>query len=225
MIVHAPRSRLRLTEADLRFLEQALDAPDAAGEALRQLLSDSEDWPRILRLTPVVRAVLEPPGLSSVSPALLFLVLLLRLFEDAGYDEPEVADYVAGVLAANVRRADGSPRQRSKSEWIHASDFLHQIASAAGPAGAYPWQVAAGERFLLLAGMFPEFLQQREQRRGAPGLAFYEAFARQSYHAASLHPQASADRIAGVFEKLAEHLEIARGCLNRMASDYLFLSN
>ena len=99
-------------------------------------------------------------------------------------------------------------------------DFLSVIQSTRGIL-RFHLEVAAGDQFLVLTGLFPEFLDQRSGRHGAPGIGFYESFARQAYHSAAGRPgiDPTARQLFGL---LSETFPLARRSLNRMCDRCLF---
>ena len=66
----------------------------------------------------------------------------------------------------------------------HASDFI-AIISSAKDRMRFHLQVAAGNQFLVLSGLYPEFLRRRSEDWGGPGLEFYESFAQQAFRSAA----------------------------------------
>jgi hypothetical protein len=210
-------ARAGITSSDMSFIESLLTGEN---QAISRLWSDPEAVTAILDLKEIHRALLESPVALPVSPSLYFYVLVRHAFIDGGIDHPDLADYVAGVL---VEKLSGRPDPRSgaMAGWVtHAVDFLSVIQSTRGIL-RFQLEVAAGDQFLVLTGLFPGFLDQRSERHGAPGIAFYESFARQAYRSASgrhgIDPSAR-----HLFGLLAESFPLARRSLNRMSDRCLF---
>ena len=89
----------------------------------------------------------------------------------------------------------------------------------------YHLQVAAGNQFLILTGLYPDFLTHRNQRGEAPDLEFYETFARRAYRGAAdsrLSPDAASRHL---LESLSESMPVARRSLNRLAEELVFLGD
>lgn len=210
-------ARAGITSADFAFMESLL----AEGcEAMANLRTDPEAVTAILDLKEIQRALLESPVALPVSPSLYFYVLVRHAFLDSGIDHAELADYVAGVL---VEKLDGRPDRRSGAMpvWVtHAVDFLSVIQSAHGIL-RFHLEVAAGDQFLVLTGLYPEFLDHRAERHGAPGIGFYESFARQAYHSAAGQPGIDSST-RNLFGLLSETFPLARRSLNRMCDRCLF---
>jgi hypothetical protein len=49
-------------------------------------------------------------------------------------------------------------------------------------------QVAAGNQFLVLTGLLPSFISKRNERCGAPDLAFYKSVARHAFQGPPIAP-------------------------------------
>lgn len=212
-------ARAGITPADITFMEGLLSTRGGS-TALASLWEDPEALGAILDLKEIHRALLESPVALPVSPSLYFYVLVRHAFLDGGIDPPELADYVAGVLVEKLsRRPD--PRSGAMPDWVtHTVDFVSVIQSSHG-ALRFHLEVAAGDQFLVLTGLYPEFLDHRAGRHGAPGVDFYEAFARHAYRRAAGHPGLSpASR--DLFGLLSEAFPLARLSLNRMSDRCLF---
>lgn len=74
-------------------------------------------------------------------------------------------------------------------------------------------------------GTLSRFLERRAERRGAPGLGYYESVARHSFRTAGQHPLATEYAVREVYGRLAECFTETRRALNRMAESRLFLGS
>ncbi len=212
-------ARAGITPADITFIESLL-AAGGQSAAMASLWADPAAVTAILDLKEILRSLLESPVTLPVSSSLYFYVLVRHAFLDGGIDHPELADYVAGVLVEKLgSRPD--PRPGAMPGWMtHAVDFLSVIQSSHGIL-RFHLEVAAGDQFLVLTGLYPEFLDHRALRRGAPGMVFYETFGRQAYHSAAGRPgiNASSRELLGL---LSETFTLVRRSLNRMSDRCLF---
>ncbi len=211
-------ARAGFTKADIEFIASLHQERQAA--AITALAGDLDCLQSLLDQPILRKTLLESPVALPVSPSLYFYVLVRQALLDGGIDHVGLTDHIAGVLVdklPTMPRASGAVPQ-----WAtHAVDFIALIRNASGLLRVH-LEVAAGDQFLVLTGLFPEFIQERRDRCGAPGLGFYESFARQSYH------QASAQALLGrdsreLFGLLAEVFPIARRSLTRMREHCLFL--
>jgi len=218
-----PSIRTRFTGADLDFLATVL-APGEQRLHLEKLWSDPDALREMLDLKEVFRGLLDSPSAIQVSPRFYFYVLVRHAFLQAGLADADLADYVAGVLAKRVAPAAGDFLQDVARGYTHASDFIAIISNAQGRM-RFHLQVAAGNQFLALTGLYPEFLKSRCEKRGAPDLEFYESFAQRSYRGAAENRSGSGKASRQLFGALADALPTARRSLNRMAEEFVFLGD
>lgn len=212
-------ARAGITPADVAFVESAL-AAGGKSAALAKLWNDPEAVTSLLDLKEIHSALLESPVALPVSPSLYFYVLVRHAFVDGGIDHPGLADYVAGVLVEKLDSRHAS-RPGSMPGWVtHAVDFVSVIQSTGGML-RFQLEVAAGDQFLVLTGIYAGFLHQRAERSGAPGPAFYESFARQSYRNAANRPGVACD-VRELLGLLSETFPLARASLNRMTERCFF---
>ncbi len=216
-----PSSRDRFTGADFEFLTEVL-APGEQRRHLAKLWDDPDALRGMLDLKEVLRAVLDSPSALRVSPAFYFYVLVRHAFLQADLTDPDLADYVAGVLAKRISPDPEDPLQDVARGFTHAADFLAIISPARGRM-RFHLQVAAGNQFMVLTGLYSGFLKHRSHRNGAPDLAFYESFAQQAFRGAADNPQAPGNAPRHLLGALAEAMPQARLSLNRMAEEFVFL--
>ena len=218
-----PSSRNRFTGADLDFLAAVL-APGEQRLHLEKLWGDSDARREMLDLKEVFRGLLDSPSAIQVSPRFYFYVLVRHAFLAADLCDPELANYVAGLMTKQISPSPEDPLQDIVRGFTHAADFIPIIASAQGRM-KFHLQVAAGNQFLILTGLYPTFLKRRSEKRGAPDLEFYESFAQQSFRDAARNcagPGNVSQRLCGA---LAEALPTARRSLNRMTEEFVFLGD
>ena len=214
-----PTCRSRFTGADFDFMASAL-APGGPRCHLEKLWDDPDGLREMLDLKEVFRGLLDSPAALRVSPRFYFYVLVRHAFLQADLADVELADYVAGVMAKRVCADDADPLQDVTRGFTHAAQFLSFISSSKGRM-RYHLQVAAGNQFLILTGLYPEFLKRRNQQGQAPDLQFYESFARNAFRgAADYKPGAR-----GLFGSLADAMPTARRSLNRIAEEFVFLGD
>lgn len=213
----------RFTPADFAFLSDVL-SPGEGRRHLWTLWEDPQALRRMLDLKEVLCGLIDSTGALTVSPAFYFYVLVRHSFLDAGIEDPTMADFVAGVMAERVGADPDDVLKSVPSGLTHAADFVSILESAHGRL-RFHLQLAAGNQFLVLTGLFPGFLLRRCQRQGGPGLEFYENFARRAYREAADNTDAPRDVPRRMFGELAEVLPQARRSLNRVAEEFVFLGD
>lgn len=218
-----PTCRNRFTGADFDFVASTL-APEGPRCHLEKLWEDPDGRREMLDLKEIFRSLLDAPAAIRVSPRFYFYVLVRHSFLQADLTDTELADYVAGVLAKRVCAETSDPLQDVTRGFTHAAEFLSFITRSKGRM-RFHLQVAAGNQFLVLTGLYPQYLKHRSDKGEAPDLAFYESFASRSFRdaAANRHTVgAASNRILGT---LADAMPVARRSLNRLAEEFVFLGD
>lgn len=216
--------RERLQSRDFDFVAAALGGGGEGRAFLEGFVDDPEALLAFLDDDHLFRRIMELPSPLAISPELYFFVLVRRSLRDAGIDDAAIADYVAATLAdhAGGSLGGGGASAVPETDFTYYVEFFERI-SEASPTERFFLEVQCGNRFLVLTGLFPRFLERRSERRGAPGLAYYEGVARHSFLAAGSHPLAAEYDLGGVYARLADCFTETRVALNRMAERRLFL--
>jgi hypothetical protein len=79
-----------------------------------------------------------------------------------------------------------------------------------------------GNYSLWLSGLFPDYVVARVQRRGAPGLLYYEDLGATGYQLASCCELADRHGLVGVYSQVASGFRAVRRALNRISDRYFF---
>lgn len=216
-------SRNRFTYADFEFLNEILAGGGQRG-SIAKLWEDPDAFREMIDLKEVLRGILDSPSALRVSPDFYFYVLIRHSFMQAGICDVGVADYVSRVLAKRIDNHSSDPLNDIINGYTHTSDFLAVISTAEGRM-KFHLQVAAGNQFMVLTGLFPSFIQRRNERHGAPDLNFYESFASRSFQGAAENPAACGNVPRKVLGALAEAMPEARRSLNRLADEFIFLGD
>jgi|GEM_PF-380503 len=216
-----PSCRNRFSRMDFDFVASVL-APEGTACHLEKLWEDPDGMREMLDLKEIFRCVIETPAALRVTPRFYFYVLVRHAFLQAELADVELADYVAGVLAKRVCADGTDPLQDVTRGFTHAAEFLSFISSSKGRM-RFHLQVAAGNQFLVLTGLYPDFIRHRNQLGIAPDVEFYESFAQRSFRSAADCCMASRSASRHLFGTLAEMLPTARRSLNRVAEEFVFL--
>ncbi|MEM6911306.1 MAG: hypothetical protein AAF555_06945 [Verrucomicrobiota bacterium] len=214
--------RHRLTPRDFAFLQTIL-AADAEPEPWQRFFREEQALAEILDDERLFRALGDHPFSLQISPQLYFYLLVRHFLREAGIEDRDVADFVAAVLADRIGSPAGAALTGIPGGWTHTTDFL-ALLSGAGEERRFEIYLAAGNQFLILTGLFPNYLRRRRDRAGAPGVRYYEGFARQAYQALGQHRLADPPT-RQVLGRLVNSLTETRQSLNRMAENCLFLED
>lgn len=180
-----------------------------------------------------IDALLDDPRLPSsllsdpeiaVRPDVVYYVLVRHALLEGGLTDVAVADYVASLLMAFGRA--GRAYQVSETgevNYRYLVDLIRDL-NAADSREAFLIRAHLGNYTLWLTGLFPDFLERRVHRRGAPPLAYYEDVGRAGYRDASRSPEASALGMEEHLRAVGEHFSGVRLALNRVSDRYMWRS-
>ena len=188
-------------------------------EAARARLE--EHGPDSLLDDPRVRnALLTDPDVAA-PPALLFYVLVRQALLEGGIESAATADFVASVVVA-FARTERAYRisEESEEEFRYLVDLVEQLR-AAEERRAFLLRAHLGNFSLWLAGLFPDYLEARVRRRGAPPIDYYDHMGRTGYRLASESPQAEALGVDRVLGEVARSFTGVRTSLNQLSDRYL----
>ena len=93
------------------------------------------------------------------------------------------------------------------------------------PILSFSIRVHIGNQSLFLAGVFPDRIRYRAERRGFPDLKYYEELGRLNYRVASDHRLARRFDLAPIFETLSDRFQTTRLALNDLADRLLSLGD
>lgn len=189
-------------------------------EAARQRLEaggldDLLDDPRVLN------ALLTDDQVKS-RPEIFFYVLVRQSMLERGVKDPVAADYVASMLVGfgRNRRAYRISSDREE-EYGYLVDLMARLRSAGGRE-AFLLRMHMGNFSLWLSGLFPDYLESRVRRKGAPPISYYERMGTSGYLMAAESPEAAALGLEDALGALAQHFSRVRGALNRISDRHLW---
>ena len=155
---------------------------------------------------------------------MVFYVLVRHALLEGGLEEVDVADYVSSMLLAFGRgRRAYQVSDDGEVHYRYLVDLIRDLDSA-DAREAFMIRAHMGNYALWLTGLFPDFLEARVRRRGAPPLTYYESVGRTGYRVAARSPEASALGLNRHLDAVAEHFSGVRIALNRVSDRYLWRS-
>jgi len=186
-------------------------------ERLREEGFDSLlDDPRTLNV------VMTAGGLATVPPQLVFYLLVRHALLEQGFGDRTVADYLAALLLAYGRgRRAFQVEEGDPAELRYLVDHVEALSTAQGRR-AFLLEAHLGELALWLSGLFPDWIEHRRNRRGAPGLSYYEELGSTGYRRAAEHRDAESHGVDRVYRSCAANFPVLRLALNRLSDRHLF---
>jgi hypothetical protein len=189
--------------------------PDGEARLREQGLDALLDEPAVLRA--LVRG-----GRISTAPApLVFYVMVRHALLQREIHDRQLADYTAAVLlefamAGRAHRVDGGEGE----PFFYLADILAALERARGER-EFLLRVHLGNFALWLGGIFPDFITNRVQRRGAPPLSYYDELGAAGYRMAAGSDLALRHGLGDLFVSAADRFRDVRSALNSL-SDTLF---
>jgi hypothetical protein len=216
--------RYQFTPTDYEFIAGILpmgSVPDP--RRLLRLLEDGDSFDKLLDHPRLFRAVLDLKGCLPVSLRCYFYVLVRHALLRLDIKDRDVADYVAELLSefAAHQRWRTSPASEP-----HPMEYLHEmIASLDRCEGEKRFEMQAhiGNYALFLAGIFPNYLARRVERRAAPGVSFYEEMGSAHFRLAGAHDLARRMELESVFQTLGDAFHVTRLALNHLSENLVTL--
>jgi hypothetical protein len=217
--------RAQFTADDFSFVVRVLSKSPRDAVSLVALLSDEKERDAILDHDLVYDSLVDQTGCLQVSSAFYFYVLTRRVLRRVSLDERVLTDYVAAVLLAfshvNQLRA-GDVNQPASTNFAYLSDLFLRLDTCP-PDQAFLLRTHIANYTLFFSGMFAERVEAHAQRRGGPGLSFYESIGQSSYLSVARHPHARRTDLGIIFEMLGREFRRVRLALNDLTDTLLHL--
>jgi hypothetical protein len=216
-----PTIRASLSRSDAQHLIGLLGRSDPdLGESAsvrleRHGLDSVLDDPRVLN------ALLTESDVT-VRPSVIYYVLVRQTLLEGGLEDRETADYVASVLSAfgRVGRAYKISTE-AEGEFHYLVDMVSELRTAEARK-RFLLRVHMGDFALWMAGLFPDYLEARASRKGAPSIAYFEELGADGYRSASQSPEAAELGLEGIFRGVADHFTGLRTALNRISDRHFW---
>ena len=225
MKVIQPNCRVQFTAEDVDFIVAILGARNGARDCLIKLLADEESRDLILDNEALFHALLEHRGCLKVSTHLYFYVLVRHVLRRTGIDDRAVADYVAEILAEFSREERTRCVLPGQTESLNYFFEMLAALQTADDRTSFLLRAHIGNHSLFLAGVFPEHIRFRAERKGFPDLRYFEALGQANYRVASDHRLAQRYELAPIYSTLADRFQSARLALNDLADRLVSLGD
>jgi hypothetical protein len=169
----------------------------------------------------LVRKLLQRGGIEVAPAPLVFYLLVRQALLEREIHDREFADYTAAVLL-EFGRIGRQPRVGGDylPDTIYLADILEEIDRARGER-EFHLRAHLGNMALWLAGVFPDFLTHRVQRRGAPPISYYDEMGAAGFRSAAAMATAVRYDLGDLFLRFADEFSNVRSALNGL-SDALF---
>jgi hypothetical protein len=214
--------RERFTATDVELVTELLARGDAAHKAELGRVAHERGLDALLDAPDLPKLLCEAPQLEQPSPALFVYVVVRHALRGVGIESERLSDYL-GALVLEFGLHDRAYRiSRFDDEvYRYLTDIVAHAASASGRR-RFLLRAHLGNLSLWLAGLYPDHITAREERRGGPGMRYYEELGARGFQLASDHRLARQLDMVDIYGAAATSFRRIRIALNRLSDRMLF---
>jgi hypothetical protein len=140
----------------------------------------------------------------------------------AGERDRTVSDYLAAVLLAFGARGRSERVSETDDEMYDSLAALLDDVNDRDARRAFLVRVHLGNQALWIAGLFPDYVEQRKWRRGGPDLGYFEELGKRGFELAAEHRIAEQYGMAELYASIAARFGLLRVALNSLSDTLLF---
>jgi hypothetical protein len=220
MIVANVRSRLTREDVHLALALLAQTGQEAAEEGEARLRDSGID--ALLDDARLLKAILASRlGARSSLPLFIYVVARHAMLQ-SGEDDAVLADYAASILLHFGLKQRATRISDADDETYDTLAAL--VGAVDGPDARRTLLVRAhlGNYALWVAGLYPDFIEQRRWRRGGPNLDYYDELGSRGFRMAAEHRLANEHGMSPLFARVADRFPVMRVALNKVSDTLLF---
>ena len=216
-----PTIRASLSRSDSQQLVGLLGQSDPELAEAARLRLEENGIGSLLDDARVRNALLTETDVT-VPPQVIFYVLVRQALLEGGIDDETTSDYVASMLvsfgrAGRAYRISGG----DDSEFHYLTDMVSELRSADGRR-RFLLRVHMGDFALWMSGLFPDYLEARTRRKGAPPISYFEELGATGYRGASESLEAGELGMETVLRDVANQFSAVRTALNRISDRHFW---
>ena len=163
--------------------------------------------------------------------SLFDLFLIKSLYVERRSTDPQVIEYLSGMLASFLFTRDLFPRvQDNKRFAFMLSDLLEEMQTTLRFPNLFEAYRKMGDYSLFITGIFPASLKRRRRwnrwrRSSSPtptvDMSYHVSTGKSYYRMASTHDMAEATQQRSLLGKLSSYFEIYMGAMNEVSERYI----
>ncbi len=220
MILANARHRLSREDAQLAIRLVASGSGDEL-ERLQRTLTD-EGLDAILDDQRLPAALLRSRLGAHASLPLFLYVLVRHALLRAGERDRALSDYLTAVMLAFGVRGRAQRVSETDDEMYDTLASLLEDVNDRDPRRAFLVRVHLGNQALWIAGLYPDYIEQRKWRRGGPDLDYFEELGRRGFELAAEHRIAEQYGMAELYSAASARFGLLRVALNTLSDTLLF---
>ncbi|HMC54061.1 MAG TPA: hypothetical protein VKH19_02725 [Gemmatimonadaceae bacterium] len=222
MILANARHQLSRHDAQLAVRLVAHDSAEEFERAQQRLVDEGLD--AILDDRRLPGALLASRFGAYASMPLFLYVMVRHTLLNAGERDRGLSDYLAAILLAFGGRGAAERISSSDDELYDTLASLLDDVNDSDPRRAFLVRAHLGNRALWIAGLFPDYVEQRKWRRGGPDLSYFDELGKRGFELAAEHRLAEQYGMSDTYATIAARFGLLRVALNSI-SDRLFFPN
>jgi len=220
MILANARHQLSRADAQLAVRLVARDSTDELHVVQQRLVDDGLD--AILDDERLPGALVHSRFGAYASLPLFLYVMVRHALMRAGERDRALSDYLTAVLLAFGARGRSERISKADDEIYDTLASLLEDVNDSDSRRAFLVRVHLGNQALWIAGLFPDYIEQRKWRRGGPDLGYFEDLGRRGFELAAEHRMAEQYGMAEMYASIAARFGLLRVALNTLSDTLLF---
>lgn len=211
-----------LTRDDAQFAVRLIACGSSAEIDVGEQRLREEGIDAILDDPRLLPALMEHAQAAHASMRLFTYVTVRHALREVGEGDRVLADFVASILIHFGNRGRAARIREYDDQVYDTLTSLLADAECSDPTRSFLVRAHLGNYALWVAGIFPDFIEERHHRRGGPDLGYFDEMGRRGYLLAAHHKLAADHGMEGLFETAADRFGRLRVALNRVSDRVFF---
>jgi hypothetical protein len=220
MILANARQRLSREDAQLAVRLVARDSGEELDRVEQRLVDEGLD--AILDDDRLPVALVQSRNGAYASLPLFLYVMVRHALMRAGERDRAISDYLTALVLAFGARSRAERISDADDELYDTLASLVEDVNDRDPRRAFLVRVHLGNRALWMAGLFPDYVEQRKWRKGGPDLGYFDDLGRRGFELAAEHRIAEQYGMAEVYGAVAARFGLLRVALNGLSDTLVF---
>lgn len=217
-----PNVRASFGPEEVRWVLRLLSRGDEESRRRWERTLEREGLDELLDRDETLERLLDADRVELIPLRLVLYVLIRHALVESGIGSRDIADYVTALVAEfGLGRRARRVADHADREYGYLVEILEDLHRAEGRR-AFLLQAHLGNFALWLAGLFPDWIDARVRRRGAPGLDYYEEMGSTGYLMAADDRHAEQHALSDLYRDAAKAFVPLRRTLNRVSDRVLF---
>jgi hypothetical protein len=220
MILANARHQLSREDAQLAVRLVARDSMVELERVQQRLVDEGLD--AILDDQRLPNALLQSRYGAYASLPLFLYVMVRHALLRAGERDRVLSDYLTAVLLSFGARGRAERVSEADDEMYDTLTSLLEDVNDRDPRRSFLVRVHLGNQALWVAGLFPDYIEQRKWRRGGPDLGYFEELGKRGFELAAEHRIAEQYGMSELYAAVAARFGLLRVALNTLSDSLLF---